>query len=749
MAYAAHIKQAAAHKAFMQDGFKRGVLLWGRQCFVANTLIATPDGYAHIKDLQIGDEVLSYGEKPEYKKITNKWEYGVDTNPKPMLQFTVDNETITATYDHKFYHNGDYVPLYQLAWGAMATSDREQLKLLCQQYGQPFNHEEARERGLDISDEASGRWFWLSENGGGRQNNQDASLSGKNLDTKPQELTDSKSYKPRQSRQSGRKSGVDDGSGQHSPQPQGRASSQQTGRELRYTHLKRETGIRDTKTSRYPSTPVPSREIRSICLHDRGNNPQGYLVSSVTVHTSVKTYAIEVEDNHNYCVTTKNILVSNSGKTFFSTQHAWISAAKDQGRYFVVFKTYKQAHEVVWRQYMPLIPKELIYGKPNEQDLIVTLDYLEGPIKLPWGEEFYANHDERLPRSTIQLLGSDQSDSHRGFKGHGMIFDEYADQDPDNWDAAYKHFFTTTDGWAIFMGTPRGYNHFYDMITYAQNNGITEWNKRKENGEKVDDYPWFFQKATWRDSPYVKREFIAAERAEATKKGTLSTFLQEVELEFRAVQGAVYPEFNRDIHIVKPHEVPPLAEMSIYSGADFGYHTTAILLVGVDKDQNWWVFDEVYGREEILKDVMPRVTNKLGDNRLILMVGDSQAKDAIETLVTEGWPITPVVKRQDSIIHGIELIRQKLKPRTQLIGKPKPTIFFSSACKNLIQEVEAYKYPEEKQDRNPSELPQKEDDHGPDALRYLMLHLKYGVKNDEKIPKQNTMTKELNDYGLL
>ena len=57
-----------------------------------------------------------------------------------------------------------------------------------------------------------------------------------------------------------------------------------------------------------------------------------------------------------------------SGKTYFATQHAWISAIKDQGRYFIVFKTYKQAHEVVWRQYVPLIPKELIYKK-NEQAL--------------------------------------------------------------------------------------------------------------------------------------------------------------------------------------------------------------------------------------------------------------------------------------------------------------------------------------------------------------------------------------------
>lgn len=415
-----------------------------------------------------------------------------------------------------------------------------------------------------------------------------------------------------------------------------------------------------------------------------------------------------------------------SGKTFWSTNHGWLSAALNQGRYFVVFKTYKQAHEVVWRQYVPLIPKELVYKK-NEQDLLIELHYIKGPVTLPDGTTIQVEHDHDKPRSTIQLLGSDQSDSHRGFKANGIIFDEYADQDPNNWDAVYKHFFTTTDGWAAFIGTPRGYNHFYDLIEYAK-----------------EDDRYFYLEATWRDSPYVKKEFIEEERAEAEKQGKLSTFLQEVELEFRAVQGAVYPQFNRKIHIVKPSEVPE--ELSIYIGIDFGYHTTACLLVGIDKDQNWYVFDEVYGKEEILKDLIPRIRDKLADQRLILMVGDSQAKDAIETMARE-FPIVPVVKRGDSIIHGIDLIRAKLKPRIQLTGAPKPSLYISSVCKNFIRELEAYKYPEDKPNRNPSELPMKEDDHGPDALRYLMLHLKYGVSRDEKIPKSSVL-KSFDEFGF-
>ena len=419
-----------------------------------------------------------------------------------------------------------------------------------------------------------------------------------------------------------------------------------------------------------------------------------------------------------------------SGKTFFATQHSWISAVLNQGRYFIVFKTYKQAHEVVWRQYVPLIPKEIIYKK-NEQDLLIELQYIQNtPIKLPSGETIMVNHDTTKPRSTIQLLGSDQSDSHRGFKGNGMIFDEYADQDPNNWDAVYKHFFTTTDGWAIFMGTPRGYNHFYDLIQYAK-----------------EDDRWFYQEATWRDSPYVKREFIEDEREEARKKGTLSTFLQEVELEFRAVQGAVYPDFDRKIHVVKPTEIPE--DLTYYGAIDFGWHTTAFLLWGVDKDQTWYLIDEVYGKEETLEDILPRIKNVIGSKRLVVIVADSANRDAIE-IMGKTYPVIGVNKANDTKGYqlGISLITEKLKPRLQLIGLPKPSMYIGSNCKNFIFELESYRFPEDKPERNPSDVPIKENDHGPDAARYLFLQLKHGFQKEDKEPTFE-MAKSMNSYGLL
>ena len=419
-----------------------------------------------------------------------------------------------------------------------------------------------------------------------------------------------------------------------------------------------------------------------------------------------------------------------SGKTYFATQHAWISAVKDQGRYFIVFKTYKQAHEVVWRQYIPLIPKELIYKK-NEQDLLIELNYIENTeMKLPSGEVVMINHDKNKPRSTIQLLGSDQSDSHRGFRADGMIFDEYTDQDPDNFKVVYEPMFSTTNGWIIFMGTPRGYNHFYDLIEFAK-----------------EDEKWFYQEATWRDSPYVSKEFMENVKKEAEKRGMLSGFMQEYELEFRSVQGAVYPMFDRKVHIIKPADVP--MELTYYACIDFGWHTTAFLLVGVDKDQTWYVIDEMYGKEEELDHLIPRIKNTIGDKRIVLVVGDSANRDAMEVMGRH-FPMVGVNKANDSKGYalGIGQITEKLRPRMQLVGEPKPTLYIGSNCAHFIRELEAYRFPEEKAERNASDVPIKEDDHGPDALRYLFLHLKFGLVKDEK-PLEFEMAKQSNEFGLL
>jgi phage terminase large subunit len=279
------------------------------------------------------------------------------------------------------------------------------------------------------------------------------------------------------------------------------------------------------------------------------------------------------------------------------------------------------------------------------------------------------------------------------------------------------------------MSTPYGYNHWYDMVEYAK------------------DHPdeWGYIEATWRDNPIVKPEFIQKVRKEHEVRGRLSTFLQEYELEFRTVEGAVYPQFNRKVHMVKPEDVP--TEGTIYAGIDFGWdNPTACVFVLVDYDDNWWVFDEIYARNTITTDLADIIRNKMAGRRIALMIGDSAQQESIATLQTQGLPVMPVSKSgSDSIPTGIALIAERLKPRMQIVGEPKPKLFVSSTCSHLIWEIEQYKYPEDKGKTNPNERPIKKDDHGPDALRYLALFMKYG-----KIEKEQPLVKQkFNEYGLL
>jgi hypothetical protein len=110
---------------------------------------------------------------------------------------------------------------------------------------------------------------------------------------------------------------------------------------------------------------------------------------------------------------------------------------------------------------------------------------------------------------------------------------------------------------------------------------------------------------------------------------------------------------------------------------------------------------------------MPRIDNKLGNLRIVLFVADSANRDAIE-IMRQKYPMVGVNKANDSKGYstGIGEVTSKLKPRMQLVGPPKPSLFISSVCKNLIFEIESYKFPEEKKERNESDIPVKLNDHG-------------------------------------
>ena len=68
----------------------------------------------------------------------------------------------------------------------------------------------------------------------------------------------------------------------------------------------------------------------------------------------------------------------------------------------------------------------------------------------------------------VRLYGADNPDALRGIYLDGIVLDEYADMDPRVWSEIIRPALADRQGWAVFIGTPKGRNAFHDMWQRAQ-----------------------------------------------------------------------------------------------------------------------------------------------------------------------------------------------------------------------------------------------------------------------------------------
>jgi len=415
-----------------------------------------------------------------------------------------------------------------------------------------------------------------------------------------------------------------------------------------------------------------------------------------------------------------------TGKSMFALEYVLYEAMRRQGRYWIVLPTYRQAKDIYWKQYIrTLIPQELI-KENNNVDLSVTLNYIEDQTN-------GIKHDKSKPPSTIELKGSDNADLLRGAEVNGFVFDEYAYHDPDAWKLVFEPMMLSTKGFAMFISTPNGFNHFYELYMYAQG-----YKKTDAGGfelvYKKGRPGWFYSHATPYDNPTISNAEIDRIKSENSP----DQFAQEYMAEFKKMEGLVYKQFDRGIHVISPDKVPTVGSYVV--GIDFGFtNPTAVLYVLIDYDQNWYVFDEVYEKGKTINDIATIIKEKAAGKTIMTYVGDSAQAEHIANLNQQGIPCIPISKRKDSISAGINLIQEALKPREQLSGKPRPKLYVSSTCINLIEEFEKYRYPSDDAKKNAKENPTPKDDHGLDALRYLKLFFQYELNKDEEFQDESDL----------
>lgn len=357
--------------------------------------------------------------------------------------------------------------------------------------------------------------------------------------------------------------------------------------------------------------------------------------------------------------------------------------------------TYQQARDIAWQDLKRL--SEPVADNINESRLEIVLRTRKGGT------------------SKISLRGWESVETLRGQRFDFLVLDEVASMRNFwlNWQEVLRPTLTDSKGETLFISTPKGFNHFYELYNL------------ENNKEKGKDYKSFH--FTSYDNPHLPVEEIEKAKEEVTE----DRFAQEYMADFRKTEGLVYKEFDREKHLFemteeKKTELEAIVKETI-AGIDFGFtNPTAIMTIKIDINDNYWITNELY-KEGMTDPEVAEYVKGMNYNRVY---PDPESPSAIELMKRKGINIREVVKNKDSIKNGIDKIRELLKA-----GKLK----VEKKCDNTIWEFETYCYPENKDDLNDKEIPLKKNDHSMDAIRYA-IYMREGKNNEVKqfIPQNKT-----------
>lgn len=144
------------------------------------------------------------------------------------------------------------------------------------------------------------------------------------------------------------------------------------------------------------------------------------------------------------------------GKTVFAINHLLDRAIRctlPNPQYAFIAPTYAAAKRIAWT-YLHTYTEKIPGVEFNEADLRLVLPH---------------------NKAKIMLLSAENYNNIRGIYLDGCVMDEVADMSQLVWQEAVRPTLSDRRGWCLFLGTPRGSNHFKDLYDYATSGKNEEW----------------------------------------------------------------------------------------------------------------------------------------------------------------------------------------------------------------------------------------------------------------------------------
>lgn len=226
----------------------------------------------------------------------------------------------------------------------------------------------------------------------------------------------------------------------------------------------------------------------------------------------------------------------------------------------------------------------------------------------------------------IRLLGMDDPDAARGMKIRFAVLDEYADMPPRVWPEIIRPALADVRGGALFIGTPKGRNHFYQLV---------------QDGVGQDD--WAVFNFSMDDNPLIQEEERKA-LAQEYARGSEDLYEQEIKAKFITSSGQLFK--SADFKIID--EMPKLKCETFLAVDLAGFASdpdrknekrrlddTALAVVSIDATGQWYVLEIKSGKWDTRKTANEIIQTAHKHKVPVIGIEKGALKNAVEPYLND------------------------------------------------------------------------------------------------------------------
>jgi predicted phage terminase large subunit-like protein len=306
------------------------------------------------------------------------------------------------------------------------------------------------------------------------------------------------------------------------------------------------------------------------------------------------------------------------GKSRLAAWTLLIEALKSKTKdCFYIAPTYQQAKDIMWAMLKELGNEVIIAAHENTS--VLTLRN---------GRKIY-------------LKGADRPDTLRGVGLAYVVIDEYADIKPNVWEQIVRPALADVQGGALFIGTPKGRNHFYEMFKLGEAGKNPEWTS--------------FHFTSY-DNP-----LIPASEIEAAKESMSSfAFRQEFLSSFEAASRDIFkPEWvtideeePKDGNYYIAVDLAGFINVDKESGNKNKKLDESAIAVVKAHEGGWWVADILHGRWDI-KETVTQICNAVMKYQPSAVgIEKGSLKNAVLPYLSDAMRKNNIFFRIDDVTHG-------------------------------------------------------------------------------------------------